>query len=162
METRQGLKALFAAAALAAGCGGGTAVEGFRAVIGPEGGRLDGPDGTAVVVPQDAVGKPVEFFIEPGDPSVLERSDELKAVGPAYRFGPEHQEFARMVTVVLPFKPGLVPTGYSLEDVEVFLTWDGVDWQPIATNAPAPGDTIVMAAAPHFSFAVAAVRNRPR
>ena len=138
---------------LVAACGSDEA--GLRlghALIGPEGGRLDGPDGTYLVVPGGSVGRTTEFFIEPA----TEQPSRFSAVGPTFLFGPSGVTFSPMLTIGVPFDSMRIPSGKGVDDVKVFLWVDGV-YIELPTNRPKSGDLVVAAAADRLSYAVAGV-----
>lgn len=115
-------------AALAA-CGGGDDPPGaapptaVTAVIGPQGGTIDGPDGVRVIVPPGALAQPTTIGIArsaAGAPSPLP-SDNPPA-GATYEFTPHDLVFNVPVTVRMP-----VPAGAA--GAEVFMASAGADWQ---------------------------------
>jgi hypothetical protein len=74
------------------------------AMIGPEGGAVGMPDGTAVLVPSGAVDHAVEFRISPlppPDPSTL--PEDSIVAGPIYDLQPEDLPFQRFVLLIFPF-----------------------------------------------------------
>jgi len=143
-------------------CGGGGDVESpyeFSAVIGPEGGTLDGPDGSGLVVPAGAVTADIEFFVEVAEEDALAGLTAFMPIGPAYDFGPNGEVFKKMVTIRVPFEPARIPVGNTLDEVVVYISGSEGNWQPLATNLPATGDDVANAATLHFCLAAVGLEN---
>ncbi len=121
------------AAALAA-CGGhddGQPPSAASAVIGPQGGTLDGPDGVQVVVPPGALAEPTTIGIvrsAVGAPTPLP-TDNPPAT-PVYEFTPHDLVFGAPVTIRMPVPAQAVGQ-------EVFMASAGGDWQVNAATVTA-------------------------
>jgi hypothetical protein len=123
-KATRGWTCLWVAAALAA-CGGDddapaeappTAVTAVTAVIGPQGGTVDGPDGVQVVVPPGALAQPTTIGIaraSAGSPSALPADNP--PAGAIYEFTPHDLVFNAPVTLRMP-----VPAGAA--GAEVFMS----------------------------------------
>lgn len=138
------------------GCGAGEAEPGpGHGRVGTEGGRVEGPDGTAIVVPAGALDAPADLWVEPLDAALADVP--FLAIGPAFSFGPDGMKFAKYVTVSVPFEAARIPTGRGLPDVRVWSSSKPGEWLALATNQPAPGADVVLAGTDHFSVMVAGV-----
>jgi hypothetical protein len=115
------------AAALGA-CGGDDAVNAdpapaVTAVIGPQGGTVDGPDGVQVVIPAGALTQPTTIGIarsSAGAPSPLPADNP--PAGAIYEFTPHDLVFNAPVTLRMPVPANAV-------GAEVFMASPGEDWQ---------------------------------
>jgi hypothetical protein len=126
--------------------------------IGPAGGGVTATDGSGVTVPAGAVavGSSINVTVtaDPGAPAPP--ADQWIAVGPAYLFGPEGQQFLRPVTVTLAFDPTRLPSGRTVNDV-VLVTSPATGAPSYASLATTVVDaTHVSAQTTHFSIIMAA------
>ncbi len=93
------------------------------AVIGPQGGTVDGPDGVQVVIPAGALTQPTTIGIarsSAGAPTPL--PTENPPAGAIYEFTPHDLVFNAPVTLRMP-----VPA--DAMGAEVFMASPGEDWQ---------------------------------
>ncbi|MBM4396488.1 MAG: hypothetical protein FJ087_12470 [Deltaproteobacteria bacterium] len=154
--------AAFAGLAVAfAGCsgdGGEAAPEPGHGRIGPAGGRIDGPDGAALVVPAGSLGDTVDVSIAIDESSLTYA--KVRPVGDAFRFDPDDVVFEPMATVVVPFVATRIPEGRSVEDVRVYSLVSEV-WVALPTNPVGPNDLAAMAATERLTVMVAGVPREP-
>lgn len=116
------------AAGLAACGGGDDAPPSASAVIGPDGGTLDGPDGVRVEIPAGALGVPTPIRItrsEAGSPAGF--PTDFKR-GVMYEFTPHGTAFAEPVTISLPSAadPAVRP---------VFMASPGEEWRVVSAES---------------------------
>ncbi len=144
------------AAVLVAACGGGSSPASDAGSIGPAGGTATFPDGTSVLVPSGALAAAQTLTETPAPNAAVPSA--TTAVGGAVTFGPEGQQFARPVTVTLPFTPGELPQGSSAASIVIYtapagsssytaLTTTQVDSTHV--SAPAPALLDLRARSPH-------------
>lgn len=119
------LSLALAAAAFAAGCSKsskGTAADGDQPGIGPDGGEIEGPDGTRLVIPAGAVANITVFSIErlpDAEAAGLLPAGRVRTSPGAYGFRPDGFRFAKDVEVWLPVDPQRLPAGRSFRDAEI-------------------------------------------
>jgi hypothetical protein len=119
-------------------------------VIGSSGGTVTHPDGVTIEIPAGALPADTSITVAPSSNS------PSSAVGAAYDFGPEGTQFARPVTVTLPFSADRIPAGKGPGDVVVLTAPQG------STDFVSVGGTVinsnqVQATTTHFSVCVPAV-----
>ncbi len=103
------------------------------AMVGAEGGTVNGPDGVRVVIPAGALDKPTEIGISRsavGAPTPLPEDYVATAAAPIYEFTPHGIIFNKPVTI-------RVPTSSSAPNAEILMASPSEDWQ--ATDAVVSG-----------------------
>jgi hypothetical protein len=145
-----------------AGCstsnsGGSTPQSGQAAKeVGTGGGSVTTSDGSGVTVPSGALSSNINITVQsdPGAPAIPRA---WVAVGTAYLFGPEGEEFSRPVTVTLAIDPTRLPTGTTAHDV-ILLTSPATGIPNYVSLVTTVVDaTHVSAQTTHFSVLVPAV-----
>lgn len=123
-------------------------------LIGPDGGTVDGPDGTRIVVPPGALAADATIGIarsSTGAPAL----PQITPVGQVYAFTPHGTTFAVPVTVTLPFASGSVPEGA----VPILYKTNAQNaWEPVS-GATVEGNAIT-ASVTGFSWGVTGVERR--
>jgi len=142
------------AVCLAVGCGGGTSIE---RTVGVAGGSLNSPEGTRVDIPGGALGSDTNVSINPTPNAAAPTNTVL--VGVPQTFGPEGAQFAKPVTVTLPFDAAKLPADTSAANIVIYSA-------PAGSTAYVPSEVTTVADAghvstttSHFSVFVAAVRT---
>jgi len=108
------------------------------AEIGPDGGRLDHPDGVALIVPAGALPESTELWIvrlDEADPPELPGGTEPASA--IYDLGPDGTTFAEPATVEFAFAPDDLPAG-GLDGLLVFVEHGDLGWD---VDHPAEPDT---------------------
>jgi len=116
------------------------------AVLGTDGGTLQTPDGTVLVVPFGALDGDTELSVHS---STEAPPPGIGASSPVYAFEPDGLLFARPIQVVLPLPDGMT-------DASVYWSQlGGSDFEPVGGTVDAAARTITVTTA-HFSRAVVA------
>jgi alpha-tubulin suppressor-like RCC1 family protein len=92
------------------------------AVVGPQGGTVNGPDGVQVVVPAGALTQPTTIGIARSAAGAPAAPTDNAPAGPIYEFTPHDVLFNAPVTLRMP-----VPNGAA--SAEVFMASPGEGWQ---------------------------------
>ncbi len=96
------------------------------AVIGAEGGTVNGPDGVQVIIPAGALTQPTTIGIARGSIGAPALPTDNPPVGSAYEFTPHDLVFNAPVTLRMPVLAGAVGN-------ELFMASPGEDWQVVET-----------------------------
>lgn len=106
-------------------------VRGF--LIGSLGGKAMSADGDAMVdVPPDALAEAVVVTVEPAEPADLPTEDsEMFVRGTAYEFGPDGQQFAAPVEIMIRYKPARLPSEMSESSLRLARA-EGSSWREVA------------------------------
>jgi uncharacterized delta-60 repeat protein len=114
--------------------------------IGPDGGTVNGPNGTKVVVPPGALAVNTPIAITQIAASAVPLPSGITPIGATFAFTPHGTTFAVPVTVTLPFDPASVPAG----SLPQFMKTNAQNqWQDIAD--PVFGATSVSGQVTSFS-----------
>src|SRR3954471_2008820 len=106
---------IFLSLMLVVGCGSSSTNQ--NKSIGAGGGSVTVSDGSGVSVPTGALSASTTISVS-GAPSAPDPTDE-SAVGSAYTFGPEGQQFTTPVTVTLAFDANKLATGTTASDIVI-------------------------------------------
>jgi hypothetical protein len=124
--------------------------------IPPTGGTVTTGDGASVVIPDGAISGNTSITMG-GEPDSVSIPD-FELVGPAYRLGPEGQQFATPVTVTVPFDGSQLPSDATSADIVIMTApVGGAEWTELPTTLIDDGH--VSAPTSHFSDFVAAVHK---
>ncbi|MFH1131472.1 MAG: hypothetical protein V1754_09060 [Pseudomonadota bacterium] len=134
---------------LLVGCSNST----VTTIVGPAGGKIDGPGGMNIEIPAGALSSDVVFTItEASQPT----DSSFTAMGTTYEIGPAGTTFSQRVTLTLPYDSKLLPSIKSEQDIKIYTSSSGDDgsWSELASNA---SDGMVTAEILHLSFFVPGV-----
>lgn len=127
----------------------------YHKVIGPEGGTLVGPSGSGLVIPKYAVSKKTEFFIQEKPDHYPDIGESIIPVGDVFKFGPNDVTLNHNATLILPFDSAMVPSGYKISDVKVFLLNELGEWSELPTSPVSIDSDNVRGGSQRLSYAVA-------
>ncbi len=140
-------------------------------VVAGQGGAVASPDGSGVTIPQGAASSGLDVTVAQApapDPVEQHRRDQaaaqrqLVAAALPVQFGPEGTQFAKPVTLALPYDPASLPAGASAEDLAVYYWNPGLgDWQPMPSLVDARA-SVVRAQTTHFSLYQVMVGPKPQ
>lgn len=139
---------LFAVVSLLAACGGGGGSGGAAPPpappastgIGASGGTVNGPAGAKVVVPAGALSADTAIAIAQSSAGAPEMPASFKLVGDVFALTPHGTQFAKPVTITIPFTASLVPAGMT--PILVKTNSAQTAWIPVA-GATVSGNAVV-------------------
>jgi hypothetical protein len=144
---RFGLLSVFLALCISAGCssGGNDAAAPPPppppppAGIGPAGGTVNGPGGSSIVVPANALAANTVIAIAQSSNGAPALPAELEPAGDMFAITPHGTAFAVAATVTIPFDPADVPAGRTVQLMKTNAAQNG--WEAVA-GATASGNTL--------------------
>lgn len=107
--------------------------------IGPAGGTVNGPGGSSIVVPANALAASTAIAIAQSSTGAPALPAELEPAGDMFAITPHGTAFAVAATVTIPFDPADVPAGRTVQLMKTNTAQDG--WEAVA-GATQSGDAM--------------------
>ena len=129
------------------------------ALVGPQGGAIHAKDGSGVVVPQGATSSLLSVTVSPAPTAIVtagqssaEAAQGLAPAAAGVQFGPEGTQFAKPVTIALPYNRTQLPEGFQ-ESALTINYWNSATsaWQTLASVVDTVNQ-VVSAQTSHFSL----------
>ncbi|MDH4046909.1 MAG: immunoglobulin domain-containing protein [Gammaproteobacteria bacterium] len=103
--------------------------------IGPAGGTVNGPGGSSIVVPANALAANTAIAIAQSSAGSPALPSGLEAAGSVFAITPHGTTFAVAATVTVPINPAMVPAGRDVQLVKTNAAQDGWESVPGATES---------------------------